>query len=313
VTRRFVIAFHHFGLMAVALPILSLGQTSPTRPVPTNLRVQSDLVLINALVTDSRGRPVTGLDISQFHLFEDGREQTIKSCSSEDAPVSIGLVLDSSGSMGDKIELLKKSSIQFVRAANPADEYFVVGFQARPELSVPLTTNTDRVLEFINRIEAGGSTALFDAIHLAVNEMRRAQYPRKALIIVSDGMDNHSRYTERETKRLMSEVDFPIYGISVWQPQRSGNRYAIQRQDPSTLEMLLPRSGGRVFAVRDLKKLSMTTELISVEIRNEYVLGYAPSNRQANGKFHHVSINLESSPGRRLRISHRSGYYAPVQ
>jgi len=300
-------------LCILALVVVGFGQHQNYRQSSPSLRVQSDLVLINALVTDSQGRPVTGLSASQFRLLEDGVEQIIKSCSSEDAPVSIGLVLDTSGSMGDKIELLKKAAIQFVRAANPADEYFAVQFQARPEIAVPLTTDTDRVLEFVNRIEAGGSTALFDAIHLAVNEMRRAQYPRKALIIVSDGMDNHSRYTERETKRLMSEVDFPIYGINVWQPQRSGNRYAIQRQDPSTLEMLLPRSGGRVFAVRDLKKLSMTTELISVEIRNEYVLGYAPSNRQANGKFHHVSINLESSPGRRLRISHRSGYYAPVQ
>jgi len=308
-----VISFRNFALLAAALPVLSVSQSTSRRSVPTTLRVDSDLVLINTIVTDSHGKPVTGLSASQFRLQEDGVEQTIQFCSSEDAPVSIGLVLDSSGSMGNKIELLKRAAVQFVRAANPADEYFAVQFQARPKIAVPLTTDTDRVLEFIKGIEAGGSTALFDAIHLAVNEMRRARYPRKALIIVSDGMDNHSRYTERETKRLMSEVDFPIFGINVWQPQRSGNRYAIQRQDPSTLEMLLPRSGGRVFAVRDLKKLSMTTELISVEIRNEYVLGYAPSNRQANGKFHHVSINLESSAGRGLRISHRSGYYAPVQ
>lgn len=311
--RRFVIAFHHFGLVAVALPILLLGQTSPTRPTPTNLRVQSDLVLINALVTDSHGRPVVGLDASRFRLFEDGREQIVKSCSSEDVPVSVGLVLDTSGSMGDKIELLKKAAIQFVRAANPADEYFVVRFQARPEIAVPLTTDTDRLLGFINRIEAGGSTALFDAIHLAVNEMRRARYPRKALLIVSDGMDNHSRYTERETKKLISEVDFPIYGINVWQPQRSGNRYAIQRQDPATLETILPPTGGRVFAVRDLKKLAIMTGLITQEIRYEYVLGYAPSDRRDDGKYHHVSVSIESSAGRRLKVSHRSGYYAPVQ
>jgi len=308
-----VISVYYFVLLAVALPVLSVGQTASPRPIPTNLRVESDLVLINALVTDPRGRPIIGLDASQFHLFEDGREQTIKSCSSEDVPVSIGLVLDSSGSMGDKIELLKNAASQFVKAANPADEYFIVQFQTRPRIAVPFTTDADRLLGFINGLEAGGSTALFDAIHLAANEMRRARYPRKAMLIVTDGMDNHSRNTERATKRLIAEVDFPMYGIDVWQPQRSGNRYAIQRQDPATLDTLLPPSGGRVFAVRDLKRLVATTQLISEEIRYEYVLGYAPSIHQNDGKTHHVKVSLNHSIGRKFKISHRSGYQAPVQ
>ena len=308
-----MISVYYFVLLAVALPVLSVGQTASPRPIPTNLRVESDLVLINALVTDPRGRPIIGLDASQFHLFEDGREQTIKSCSSEDVPVSIGLVLDSSGSMGDKIELLKNAASQFVKAANPADEYFIVQFQTRPRIAVPFTTDADRLLGFINGLEAGGSTALFDAIHLAANEMRRARYPRKAMLIVTDGMDNHSRNTERATKRLIAEVDFPMYGIDVWQPQRSGNRYAIQRQDPATLETLLPPSGGRVFAVRDLKRLVATTQLISEEIRYEYVLGYAPSIHQNDGKTHHVKVSLNHSIGRKFKISHRSGYQAPVQ
>jgi len=308
-----VISVYYFVLLAVVLPVLSVGQTASPRPIPTNLRVESDLVLINALVTDPRGRPIIGLDASQFHLFEDGREQTIKSCSSEDVPVSIGLVLDSSGSMGDKIELLKNAASQFVKAANPADEYFIVQFQARPRIAVPFTTDADRLLGFINGLEAGGSTALFDALHLAANEMRRARYPRKAMLIVTDGMDNHSRNTERATKRLIAEVDFPMYGIDVWQPQRSGNRYAIQRQDPATLDTLLPPSGGRVFAVRDLKSLVATTQLISEEIRYEYVLGYAPSIHQNDGKTHHVKVSLNHSTGRKFKISHRSGYQAPVQ
>jgi len=306
-----MISLHHFGLLAAALPLLLAGQGSEPRFRPASLRVESDLVLINTLVTDPRGRPITGLGASQFHLFEDGREQTIKSCSSEDVPVSIGLVLDTSGSMGDKIELLKNAAIQFVRAANPADEYFIVQFQSRPEIVVPFTTETDRLLGFISGIKAGGSTALFDAIHLAINEMRRARYARKAVLIVTDGMDNHSRHTERATKRLISEVGFPMYGINVWQPQRSGNRYAIQRQDPATLETLLPPTGGRVYAVRDLRKLTLTTDLISQEIRYEYVLGYSPPNTTLDGKFHKVTVQVESLLGQRLRISSRRGYYAP--
>jgi len=126
----------------------------------------------------------------RFRLFEDGQEQVVKSCSSEDAPVSIGLVLDTSGSMGDKLNLMKKAAIQFVRAANPADEYFLVEFQSSPQVVLPFTADTDQLIESIGQIEAGGSTALFDAVHLAVNEMRRANHPRKALLIVSDGMNN---------------------------------------------------------------------------------------------------------------------------
>src|ERR1051326_3187224 len=292
--------------------MLSVGQSVSPRPPQTNLRVESDLVLITALVTDSQGKPVTGLSASQFRVQEDCVEQIIKSCSSEDVPVSIGLVLDISGSMGDKIELLKNVALQFIRGANRADEYFLIQFQARPEIAVPFTTDTDRLLGFVNGIEVGGSTALFDAIQLAVNEMRHARYARKAMLIISDGMDNHSRYTERETKRLISEVDFPIYGINVWQPQRSGNRYAIQRKDPATLDMLLPPTGGRVFVVRNLKKLAKTTELISEEIRYEYVLAYAPSVRRKDATTHRIKVSLvDSSIGPKLKISHRAGYRAP--
>src|SRR5262249_23590084 len=149
---------------------------------------------------------------------------------------------------------------------------------------------------------------LFDAIHLAVNEMRHAHNPRKAMLIISDDMDNHSRYTERETKRLISEVDFPIYGINVWQPQRSGNRYAIQRQDPAGLDTNLPPTGGRVFVVHNLNKLAETTELISEDIRHEYVLGYAPSVRRDDGRMHRVKVSLEPSVGTKWKISHRAGY-----
>jgi VWFA-related protein len=132
---------------------------------------------------------------------------------------------------------------------------------------------------------------------------------RRALLIVSDGMDNHSRHSERSTKRLVSEIDFPIYAINVWQPQY-GNRYAIQRRDPETLESISAPTGGRAFAVRDLKKLPAVTELISLEIRHEYVLGYVPSNHASDGMFHKIRINVDTDD--RLRISNRAGYYSPV-
>jgi Ca-activated chloride channel family protein len=131
---------------------------------------------------------------------------------------------------------------------------------------LPFTTDTNQLLRSVDRIQAGGSTALFDAVHLAVAEMHHARYPRKALLIVSDGMDNHSRYTERETKRLISEIDFPIYTINLWQPEQ-GNRYAIQRRDPGVLEAISNAAGGRQYSVRDLKRLAEATEFINLEIR----------------------------------------------
>jgi Ca-activated chloride channel family protein len=188
-------------------------------------------------VTDSLGNPVTDLVASQFHLFQDGEEQVIKSCASDDVPVSIGLVLDTSGSMGDKVGLLKTSAIQFVRAANPSDEYFLVRFRNHPQVVLPFTADTDQLLQSIDRMKAGGNTALFDAVHLAVNEMRYASYPRKALLIISDGMDNYSRHTERETRRRISEIDFPIYTINVLERQQR-NRYASHRRDPDVLETI---------------------------------------------------------------------------
>jgi Ca-activated chloride channel family protein len=296
-------------LVAVAVAATAAAQAPFFRGGLINIRSHSDLVLINASVTDSRGSPVTDLDVSRFHVFEDGKEQDIKSCSSEDAPISIGLLLDTSGSMGDKVNLMKEAAIRFVRAANPADEYFLIEFQSRPQPALSFTPDTDQLLEAIGRLQISGSTDLFDAVYTAVNEMRYAAYPRKALLIVSDGMNNHSRHTERETKRLVSEVDFPIYTIDLWRPQRDGNRWAIQRRDRGVLESLSAPTGGRNYDIRNPKRLAPITELISLEIRHQYVLGYAPTNKNSDGKYHKVRVKIDASPGERFTISNRAGYY----
>ena len=300
-----------FTSLAPLLMLAAVHAQNPgSRDRVADIRIHSDLVLINTLVTDRHGRAITGLGASSFRLFEDGQEQVVKYCVGEDMPASVGLVLDTSGSMGDKIDLLKQAAVQFVRAANPADEYLLLEFQARPQVVIPFTADTDDLLHAIASVEPGGATALFDAVHLAVSEMRHAKNPRRALVIISDGMDNHSRYHDRETRRLVSEVDFPIYGINVWQPQY-GNRYAIQRRDPATLESISIPTGGRTFAVRDLKKLPAVTELISLEIRNEYVLGFTPSSRLADGRFHQVRVHVDSPDEHGLKISSRTGYRSP--
>ena len=296
------------GFVAIAMA----QDRNPRRPTP-NLRVESDLVLVNTLVTNGRGIPVPGLEPSRFHLFEDGIKQFIKYFGSEDAPASIGLVLDASGSMGDKLARLRESAARFIRAANPADEYFLLEFRDHPEVTVPFTSDTDRITRAIDSMEVGGSTALIDAIYLALHEMRRARNPRKAVVVVSDGMDNHSRYSAKETERLAIEAAAPIYAINLWQPQRSGNRYASQRQDPGLLERISVPTGGRTMAVREPKKLAEVAELISSEIRSEYILGYVPISRGRDGKFHHLKVTVDASQGPRLRVSNRPGYYSSFE
>jgi VWFA-related protein len=302
-----------FRLLCVAgLLVGAIAQERGSRDHAPNIRVRSDLVLVNAVVTDAHGVPVTDLDASRFRLFEEGIEQFISYCASEDSPISIGLVLDTSGSMKDKLSALKRAAIQFVREANPSDEYFLLEVRDRPEVLVPFTSSTDRLISAIDSVEAGGSTALLDAIYLALQEVRHGKNPRQALLVISDGMDNHSRYSARETRRLALESDVPIYVINVWEPPRSGTRYAMQPRDPGLLEEMSAPTGGRSFVVRDLKELTATAELIGSEIRHEYVLGYVPAKRSAEARFRHVRVQVESSGGQGLKISHRSGYFPPI-
>jgi VWFA-related protein len=301
----------HFRLFA--LMILTVLHSKSPNPYGTPINVtDSDLVLINTLVTDVQGRPITGLDASKFRLTEDGKERVVRYCVSEDVPVSIGLVLDTSGSMSGKLAMLKQAAVQFVRAGNPADEYFLIEIRDRPRMVLPSTADLEHVTQSIRGLAAGGSTALLDALHVAVSELRRSANPRKALLIISEGLDNHSRHTEKETMRLVSEVDFPIYTINDYRPP-SGNRYAIQWRDTGVLELISAPTGGRAFTVRDPKKLASVAELINSEIRHEYVLGYVPSNRASDGKFHRVHVGVGPSSGTRYRISNRAGYRAPFR
>ena len=165
------------------------------------------LVLINVTVTDPLNRFVTGLEKEHFRLYEEKVEQEITQFSSEDAPISIGLVFDTSGSMGAKLQKSRQAAAEFFKTANPADEFFLVQFNDRPELVVPFTTDTDKIQSALTFTQSKGRTALLDSVYLAMNEMKRAHNPRKALLIISDGGDNSSRYTETEIKNRVREAD----------------------------------------------------------------------------------------------------------
>lgn len=305
-------ASRYFLLVVLVMPAVLHSQGPNPAGLPANITVHSDLVLIDALVTDRLGRVVTGLDASRFRLTEDGKEQVVRYCASEEVPVSIGLVLDTSGSMSGELGILKQAAIQFARAGNPGDEYFLIGFRDRPRLALPFTADLERVAASIRKLTAGGNTALLDALHMAIGEMRSANNPRRALLLISDGLDNHSRYTEREIRKRLSELNLPIYAINVYE-RPSGNRYAIQRQDPGILEMTAVLTGGRTFRAFSNRRISSIADLIASEIRHEYVLGYMPLQHPADGKFRRVRVQVESLPGQSLRIAYREGYRLPIQ
>ncbi|MBV9266226.1 MAG: VWA domain-containing protein, partial [Acidobacteriaceae bacterium] len=178
---------------------------------PVDLRVEKTLVLINVTVTDPLNRFVTGLEKEHFRLYEDKVEQDISQFSSEDAPISIGLVFDTSGSMGPKLQKSRQAAAEFFKTANPSDEFFLVQFNDRPELSVPFTTDTDNIQSTLTFTQSRGRTALLDSVYLAMHEMKKAHNPRKALLIISDGGDNSSRYTETEIKSAVREADVQIF------------------------------------------------------------------------------------------------------
>jgi len=280
----------------------------------TDIRVDKTLVLINVTVTDPLNRFVTGLDRDHFKLFEDKVEQDVAHFASEDAPLSVGLVFDASGSMGSKLQKSRQAAAQFFRTANPEDEFFLIQFNDRPEMVSGFTTNTEEIQNRLTFTQAKGRTALLDGVYLALNQMKKARNPRKAILIISDGGDNSSRYTESEIKNLVREADVQVYAIGIFEPISSRGRTAEELSGPGLLTEISEQTGGRHFPVENLNELPDVAAKIGIELRNQYVLGYTPSNQEKDGKYRKVQIKLVQPKGLPpLRAFWRLGYYAPSQ
>jgi len=220
-----------------------------------NIRVDTTLVLINATVIDPMSRFVTGLEKEHFRLFEEKVEQKVTHFASEDAPLSIGLVFDCSGSMGAKLQKSRQAAAQFFKTANPEDEFFLVQFNDRPVMTMKFTTSTEEIQNRLTFTQAKGRTALLDGVYLALNEMKKARNPRKAILILSDGGDNSSRYTESEIKNLVREADVQIYAIGIFEPVSARGRTAEELSGPSLLTEVSEQTGGRHFPVENVNEL----------------------------------------------------------
>jgi len=280
----------------------------------SDIRVDTTLVLIPVSVTDPMSRFVTGLDKENFKLTEDKVDQEITQFSSEDAPLSVGIVFDTSGSMGAKLQRSRQAVAQFMKTANPQDEFFLVEFSDRPELVQAFTTETEEVQNRLTFTQAKGRTALLDGVYLAMNKMKKAHNPRKAILIISDGGDNSSRYTETEVKNAVREADVQIYAIGIFEPVMSRGRTAEEMGGPALLAEMAEQTGGRHFAVDNLAELPDVAAKIGIELRNQYLLGYSPKNATRDGKYRRVQVKLVKTTGLpQLRAMFRTGYYAPTQ
>lgn len=281
-------------------------------PMPIQVRV--DMVVVGITVTDPYDRIVTGLDESNFEIFDDKVPQKITAFSTEDAPISIGLVFDSSGSMSDKIEKSKEAALEFFKTSNPQDEFMLINFSERPNLVSAFTSKFENIQDRLITVKAGGKTALLDAIYLGLNEMMKATTNRKALLVISDGGDNHSRYTERDIKKAVREADVEIYAVGIFEPLASRGRTPEEAGGPGMLAELAQISGGRMFSVEDPDELPDIMEKISVELRNQYVIGYKPSNLVRDGRWRRIKVKLDPPRGLPpLQVYARTGYYAPTQ
>jgi len=276
------------------------------------IRVETQLVLINVTVTDPMGRMVTGLDKEHFKVKEDKAEQEIVQFGAEDSPLSLAILFDASGSMGHKMSKSREAVAQFFKTANPEDEFFLVQFNDRPQMVTGFTSSLEEIQSKLTFMQSKGRTALLDAIYLALNKMKEAKNTQKALLVISDGGDNSSRYTEREIKRLVRESDVQIYAIGIFEPYSGRGRTPEEMAGPDLLSEIAESTGGRQFPVENLNELPDIAEKIGIELRNQYVLGYVPTNEKSDGKWRRVKVEVKKIRGMpQLRPYFRNGYYAP--
>src|SRR5208283_2196792 len=279
----------------------------------TPLLVDVNLVIVNVTVTDPFDRIVTGLDQENFQVYDEKVEQKIVAFSTEDAPISVAMIFDCSGSMGNKIEKSKEAALQFFKTSNPQDEFMLVSFSDQPDMVSGFTAKYENLQDRLLTVKSGGRTALLDAIYLGLSEMKKATTNRRALLVISDGGDNHSRYTENDIKRAVKESDVQIYAVGIFESPTS-RPTPEEVGGPGLLAELSEVSGGRMFSVENTNELPDIAEKISIELRNQYVLGYKPSNLIRDGRWRRIRVKLNPPKGLPpLQVYARTGYYAPTQ
>ena len=309
-----------FGCLLVLVTTLAAASHGQQRsassyqvPQNTSIQVDVNLTLVGVTVTNRRGEYVRGLSAENFKLLEDKVEQKIEYFSAEDIPVSIGLILDISGSMKSAASVAHDATVAFLKEGNRDDEYFLVEFNERPMVAEDFTTDTRRLEDRIKGVAATGPTALYDAVHIALDKLRQGTRPRKAILLISDGEDNDSRYSFRTIEEFAREQDAAIYAIGILPEKESPSRM-LHRSGREVLEGLTSVTPGRAFFTSSTRNLEMICRQIAQEIRSQYLLGYRSTNTLRDGQWRKISVRMIPPHGAsRITVRARPGYYAAAR
>jgi Ca-activated chloride channel family protein len=290
-------------------PIADDGSRLMARAKPLVMNV--DLVLVPVSVTDAQNHLVVGLEGPNFELYENDQPQPLRYFASEDVPLSLGVILDISKSMRNKIDVAREAVAEFFKTANPQDDFFVVTFCDRPRLLVDFTDSIGSIQGKLTSAVPGGHTALLDAIYLGVAKSRAARHRRRALLIISDGGDNRSRYKAKEIRKLVQEEDVEIYAIGIFD---SIFQTLEERAGKRLLTRISEATGGRTIALSNPRQLPGIAAAISFELRNQYVLGYQPTQGVRDGKWRKIKVRLIPPAGSAtLQVYSKNGYFAPAE
>jgi len=288
---------------------------SSTPPIPEDpgtapIKVKTDLVTLTLTVTDPFGRYVSGLGKSNFQISDNNQDQEITYFSDSDAPVSLGIVFDISGSMNSsKIARARKALERFVATSHPSDEYFLIAFNNRAQLLMDRTRDGDAVVRKLTLVQPKNNTALYDAVYLGVEKVTRGAHQKRALLIISDGQDNASRYNFGEVRRLMKESDVVTYAVGILDRGDTSSMLGMQGQ--AFLDELTSVTGGKSFYPQTDVEMDEIFERIALELRHQYSIGYIPKDFQTDGKWRKVKVKVKPPRGLpRLTVRGREGYYA---
>jgi len=282
---------------------------TPPEDATKPIAVRTDLVTLTLTVTDLYGRYVSGLSKGAFTILDNNKEQEVTFFSDSDAPVSVGILFDVSGSMsGEKIKKARTALQRFVASSHPSDEYFLIAFNNRAELLLDRTRDSDAVLQKLQLVKPARNTALYDAVYLGLERVTRGSHQKRALLIISDGQDNSSRYNFGEVRRLMKESDVVTYSIGILD---GSDRGQLGMQGQAFLDELSSVSGGKSFYPNSAVEMDEIFERIALELRHQYSIGYTPTDFTPDGKWRKVRVKVKPPRGMpRLTVRSREGYYA---
>ena len=291
---------------------IKVTDSESTLPRVKPLRADVDVVLVPVTVTDPMNRPVLGLQKQDFKVYEDNAPQQVQYFSADEAPISVGLLLDTSKSMANKFVTERAAAEEFFKNANPQDDYFVITFADQPRLLTTSIQSIEDMQETLTADTPDGHTALLDAIYLAIARMRSARYERRALLIISDGADNHSRYGLKEVRRLVEEANVDVYAIGIFDSMffRSFEELMGKRW----LGEITDVTGGQTVAAASLDKVPELAAAVSRQMRNQYVLGYRPQNIKRDGKWRKIKVHVAPAAGAiRVQTHYKKGYMATAR